>query len=225
MSAAPVNTSSSKSGGSGSGFRGCLSCFGCGCAFPAIGLVILVVVAVLFMPRLSGNLDPALQKTVEITREDRWSLKDKLAAAALQENGMKLELSLPELNLLLSRIDLKPAAGFALNRVRAYTSNTTLSLVLDGSGFWMRRLNIVLHLETGSGRCRIARMQFNGYQLPELLLRRAGIPWLERWLNGAADIVTRLDEQTEYNFSVASDVIILEGPFPWLRSTPKGDGQ
>lgn len=227
MAAVPGSASTSRSTSSGSGLRGCLSCFGCGCVIPVVGLGLLVVAAIFFLPRQFGTSsgDSPLPRPIEITREDRWSLQDKLKGAASQGNVMRLELTLPELNLLLSRIDLKPAAGFALNRVRAYISSNIPCLVLEGSGFWMRRLSIVLHLETTSRGCRIARMQVNGHHLPELLVRKAGIPWLERWLNGAAGIPISLSEQTEYSLSVASDVVTLTGPLPWLRTSPTGEGQ
>lgn len=212
---------------SGTKWRGCLSCVGCGCAIPLALLALLAAVAIFFLPQFSGaeSRDANLPKPVGITREDRWSLQDKLAAAASQGTVMKLDLTLPELNLLLSKIDVNPAAGFVLNRTWAFLSSDTLSIVLDGSGFWMRRLNVVLHLTSAARGFRIAGMRFAGYDIPEPVLRRVGIPWLERWLSRAAGVTVDLDAQTEYGFSIASDIITLTGPFPWLRTSPTGEGR
>lgn len=216
-----------KSSDSGTKWRGCLSCVGCGCAIPLACLALLAAVAVFFLPQFSGTTsrDAHLPTPVGITREDRWSLQDKLAAAASQGSAMKLDLTLPELNLLLSRIDVNPAVGFALNRTWAFLSSDTLSIVLEGSGFWMRRLNVVLHLESAARGFRIAGMRFAGYDIPEPVLRRVGIPWLERWLSGATGVTLDLNAQTEYGFSIASDIITLTGPFPWLRTSPTGEGR
>ena len=102
-----------KNSDSGTKWRGCLSCLGCGCAIPGAGIAILVIAAIFFLPQFSGSAsrDANLPKPVEITREDRWSFQDKLAAASAHGAVMKLDLTLPELNLLLSHIDLKPAVG------------------------------------------------------------------------------------------------------------------
>ncbi|MBP7636221.1 hypothetical protein KBA41_18785 [Candidatus Ozemobacteraceae bacterium] len=227
MNPAPGKASIAKSSDSGTAWRGCLSCVGCGCVIPLACLALLVAAAIFFLPQFSGatSRDAVLPRPVEITREDRWSLQDKLAAAPAQGAVMKLDLTLPELNLLLSKIDVKPAAGFALNRTWAFLSSGTLSIVLDGSGFWMRKLNVVLHLESAARGFRIAGMRFAGYDVPGFVLQRVGVPWLERWLGGAAGITVDLNAQTEYGFSIVSDIITLTGPFPWLRTSPTGEGR
>gem|GEM_PF-2922081 len=216
-----------RSSDSGTTWRGCLSCVGCGCVIPLACLALLVAAAIFFLPQFSGSSsrDAHLPRPVEITREDRWSLQDKLAAASAQGTVMKLDLTLPELNLLLAKIDVKPAAGFVLNRAWAFLSSDTLSIVLDGSGFWMRKLNVVLQLESAARGFRIAGMRFVGYDVPEPFLRRVGVPWLERWLYGAAGVPVDLNAQTEYGLSIASDIITLTGPFPWLRTSPTGEGR
>ncbi len=227
MSPSPGNALIVKNSDSGMSWRGCLSCLGCGCVIPLACLALLAIAAIFFLPQFTGSTsrEANLPKPVEITREDRWSLQDKLAATPAQGAVMKLDLTLPELNLLLSKIDVKPAAGFVLNRAWAFLSSGTLSIVLDGSGFWMRKLSVVLLLESASRGFRIAGMRFAGYDVPGPVLRRVGVPWLERWLAGAAGVATDLNAQTEYGFSIASDIITLTGPFPWLRTSPTGVGR
>jgi len=216
-----------KKGSSGCGLRGCLSFLGCGCVFPLIFIVILGIAAIFLLPSLSAPSSgpSSLPKPVEISREDKWSLQDKLKTAASQPDPIKLNLTLPEFNALLSRVDLKLAAGFALTKAWSFPSQDGLSLVLEGSGFWMRRLSVVLQFATPPEGRRLKKMLFNEHPVPERLMRGVGIPWLERWLKDSAGIDVHIEGPSEYTVTIASDEIALAGPFPWLRTPHQGEGQ
>ncbi|HNW36915.1 MAG TPA: hypothetical protein PKM25_18385 [Candidatus Ozemobacteraceae bacterium] len=218
---------SGKKNSSGFGLRGCLSCFGCGCAFPLIFIIVLAIAAIFFLPQFSepSSRPASLPKPVDVTREDRWSLQDKLAAARSQPGMISLRLTQPEFNALLSRVELKPAAGFALTKVWSFPSRDGLSFVLEGSGFWMRRLFVVLQFTTPPEGRRMTNMVFNDHPIPEKLIRTVGIAWLERWLKDSAGIDVHIEGPSEYTVTVASDDVILTGPFPWLRTSLQGEGQ
>ncbi|HEY9071588.1 MAG TPA: hypothetical protein VIV61_15110 [Candidatus Ozemobacteraceae bacterium] len=212
----------------GSGLRSCLSCLGCGCIFPAIFIVGLVIAAIFLLPQFTEPpATSAIPRPPEITREDRWSLQDKLTAA-MQEAGsgpLRLDLTLPEFNALLGRADPRPAAGFALTHAWAYSAADRLQFVLEGSGFWQRRLTLEIDLANPTAPQRLSGIRFNEHAVPDRLVRLIGPRWIERWLADGLGINIRPNTPTSCDIAIASDVVILTGVFPRLGIPAQGAGQ
>jgi len=188
----------------------------------------LVVAAIFLLPQLTEPpASSSLPRPAEITREDRWSLQDKLAAAVQQAGSgpLRLDLTLPEFNALLGRAEPRPAAGFALTRAWAYPDADRLHFVLEGSGFWQRRLTLEIVLANPTAPQRLALIRFNEHAIPDRLVHLIGHRWIERWLADGLGIDIRPGTPAACDIAIASDVVILTGIFPRLGIPAQGAGQ
>ncbi len=175
----PASPSQKSKPPSGFGLKGCLSLLGCGCIFPLVTLVILILGGLwVFNPDLSEwTTPPDLPDRPEIRNLDRWSLRDKLLSAseaAGASQAVDLTLDFNEANAALERFSPPPAMGMALQRFWLLPASQGALLFAEGSGLWMTKLVIILTIQNPpvkGGAPVIKEIQINRAALGQGFLR------------------------------------------------------
>ncbi|MFZ5951316.1 MAG: hypothetical protein ACOYXC_11450 [Candidatus Rifleibacteriota bacterium] len=139
--------------------------FGCGCVYPLFMLIAAGIFAWFFLAEpFSAILQvPELPDFAGPEQEDFWTLQDKRLKQVETQNDI-IDLSPSEFNALLARIDLAPAKGFCLQRIRFVPELGKGRLYLIGSGFFMRSMIFTLGINATTGKPKIESITVNSWK-------------------------------------------------------------
>jgi hypothetical protein len=146
-------------------FRTFLVGLGCGCVYPAVFAIILILTGLFFLAdpfRLAVTV-PTLPAFAGPEQEHFWSLQEKRLD---QENAKDpvLQLTPGEFNAFLSSMQFLPAAGLCIHRVRFVPQENSGRFYLIASGFFMR--NLIVQIEIRANDRKTGDLMINSLLLP-----------------------------------------------------------
>jgi|GEM_PF-5901373 len=200
--------------------KGCFPC-GFSCACGCIFFVVLLVIAIVsyffiirpFLEKVQEK--PSLPQSPPVTREDRWTLNDKIAL--LGSSTIQLHLSPGEFNALLAKFSPVPAMGFAAVKSFSIFGENKVVFILEGSGFWLHSICIIAEWEGAKSdnqpSVTLSGFQVNSFVFPSRLLKYVKLWYVDGYLKKTIGYTVDELNSSEYKIRFDSKGISIEGNF------------